>query len=76
MALAATTGVNLLCLQEARLTAEGVHAMRQGFRAKGWKLLHGPLTMDGRGGVAVVTDWPVELLAILWSRQRLHGSWE
>ena len=64
MALAATTGVNLLCLQEARLTAEGVHAMRQGFRAKGWKLLHGPLTMDGRGGVAVVTDWPVELLAI------------
>ena len=64
MALAATTGVNLLCLQEARLTAEGAHAMRQGFRAKGWKLLHGPLALDGRGGVAVVTDWPVELLDI------------
>ena len=68
MDLAANAGVNLLCLQETKLTQEGLHAMRQAFRAKGWKLLPGPLAVDSAGkasgGVAVITDWPVEVLEV------------
>ena len=38
MDLAANAGVNVLCLQETKLTEEGIHSMRQAFHAKGWRL--------------------------------------
>ena len=66
--MAANAGVNILCLQETKLSVEGVHSIRQYFRAKGWHFLHGPLDFDAAGkssgGVAIVADWPVELLDI------------
>jgi len=42
--------------------------MRQAFRAKGWRLLPGPLAYDSEGkacgGVAIVSDWPVEMVTV------------
>ncbi|CAE7514892.1 unnamed protein product [Symbiodinium sp. CCMP2592] len=53
---------------ETKLTTEGLHAMRQAFHAKGWRLLPGPLAYDSEGkacgGVAIVSDWPVEMVTV------------
>ncbi|CAE7741710.1 unnamed protein product [Symbiodinium sp. CCMP2592] len=68
MDMAANAAVNVLCLQETKLTTEGLHAMRQAFHAKGWRLLPGPLDYDSEGkacgGVAIVSDWPVEMVTV------------
>ena len=66
MDMAADAGLHILCLQETMLNAEGIHALRQAFRSKGWHFIPGSLTFDSQGkpadGVAIVAAWPVELI--------------
>ena len=66
MDMATEAGIHILCLQETKLTSEGIHALRQAFRHRGWRFLPGELHFDQQGkasgGVAIVADWPVELV--------------
>ena len=66
--LAASSGVGCLCLQETRLHEDSFVATKTAFRHLGWALHVGPqgLTSNGqlRGGVAVLTDWPAQRVAL------------
>ena len=66
MDMAADAHLHILCLQETKLRTEGIHALRQAFRAKGWRFMPGGFRQDAQGkpdgGVAFVTDWPAELV--------------
>ena len=65
MDMATEAGIHILCLQETKLTSEGIHALRQAFQHRG-RFLPGELHFDQQGkasdGVAIVADWPVELV--------------
>ncbi|CAE7220717.1 unnamed protein product [Symbiodinium sp. CCMP2592] len=53
---------------EDQAAVDELETKRQAFHAKGWRLLPGPLAYDSEGkacgGVAIVSDWPVEMVTV------------
>ena len=48
-ALATEAGVNVLAMQETRLSSDAARSSSSAFRAAGWTLHQGPQGRDGRG---------------------------
>lgn len=68
LAIADSTKLNVLCLQETRVNAHSWNAVSRAVKARGWQLFPGPQGRNSKdvveGGTLVLTKWPAEALAL------------
>ena len=78
MDMATEAGIHILCLQETKLTSEGIHALRQAFRHRGWRFLPGELHFDQQGRAAawpLLRTGPWSWWTVPWLLPTLVASW-
>ena len=68
MSLANDHSLDILCLQEVRLSEDNMLSAHHAAKRGGWTFLPGPCAIDSQGaptaGVAVLSRWPVEKKAL------------
>ena len=66
--LMANEHIDILCLQETRLSTDGLEAVRRAVRQRGWTILCSEPALDaaGRicGGVAFIARWHVDVVSL------------
>lgn len=68
LTLARENSLDILCLQEVRLSEDNMLSAHHAAKQQGWTFLPGPCAQDSQGaptaGVAVLSRWPVEKKAL------------
>ena len=68
MNLANDQSLDILCLQEVRLSEDNLLSAHHAAKRGGWSFLPGPCAIDSQGaptaGVAVLSRWPIEKKAL------------